>query len=101
MFLPPPAKLAGGGPPAERSEEPGVEGASGRHDMKTRNLMTGRARALRTNMSEPEVMLWSRLRGWSEDRPTFRRQHPFGSIIVDFYCPAAGLAIEVDGRTHW
>jgi len=65
-----------------------------------RTLITNRARAMRKAMSEPEVMLWSRLRGRSPDRPTFRRQHPFGSFILDFYCPAARLAIEVDGATH-
>jgi very-short-patch-repair endonuclease len=52
-------------------------------------------------MSEPEVMLWSRLRGRTPERPTFRRQHPIGTIIVDFFCPSAQLAIEVDGATHW
>jgi very-short-patch-repair endonuclease len=52
-------------------------------------------------MSEPEVMLWSRLRGRTPDRPTFRRQHPVGAIILDFYCPSARLAVEVDGRMHW
>ncbi len=45
-------------------------------------------------------MLWSRLRGRSQGHPTFRRQHPVGSIIVDFYCPSARLAVEVDGATH-
>lgn len=62
-------------------------------------LITTRARALRKDMSGPEVMLWSRLRGRG-DHPTFRRQHPIGSIIVDFYCPACRLAVEVDGNTH-
>ena len=66
-----------------------------------RNLITNRARAMRKAMTEPEVMLWSRLRGRSPEKPTFRRQHPFGSIILDFYCPAARLAVEVDGATHW
>lgn len=50
-------------------------------------------------MSAPEVMLWSRLRG----RPgglKFRRQHSIGSVIVDFYCAQARLAVEVDGNTH-
>jgi len=51
-------------------------------------------------MSEPEVMLWSRLRGRGPQRVTFRRQHPLGSIILDFFCPSARLAVEVDGRTH-
>lgn len=66
-----------------------------------RTLISNRARTLRKTMSEPEVMLWTRLRSRSEDKPTFRRQHPFGSIILDFYCPSARLAVEVDGNTHW
>ena len=66
-----------------------------------RTLIANRARALRKEMSEPEVMLWSRLRGRGPDRPTFRRQHPLGGIILDFFCPSARLAVEVDGRTHW
>jgi very-short-patch-repair endonuclease len=66
-----------------------------------RTLIADRARAMRRAMSEPEVMLWSRLRGRGPEKPTFRRQHPFGRVILDFYCPAARLAIEVDGRTHW
>jgi very-short-patch-repair endonuclease len=66
-----------------------------------RTLIITRARTLRKAMSEPEVMLWSRLRGRRSDRPTFRRQQPFGSLILDFYCSSARLAVEVDGRTHW
>jgi very-short-patch-repair endonuclease len=66
-----------------------------------RTLITNRARALRKAKSQPEVMLWTRLRGRGPHKPTFRRQHPFGSIILDFYCPAAKLAVEVDGSTHW
>ncbi len=56
---------------------------------------------MRKAMTEPEVILWTRLRGRSDDKPTFRRQHPFGNIILDFYCPSAALAVEVDGATHW
>ncbi|MGH6909954.1 MAG: endonuclease domain-containing protein [Phenylobacterium sp.] len=69
--------------------------------LRSRTLIANRARALRKSMSDPEVMLWSRLRGRGEGRPVFRRQYPMGSIIFDFYCPAAKLAIEVDGSTHW
>ncbi|WP_299543105.1 DUF559 domain-containing protein [Phenylobacterium sp.] len=46
-------------------------------------------------------MLWSRLRRRLPDQPVFRRQHPMGPYILDFYCPAAKLAVEVDGSTHW
>ena len=66
-----------------------------------RTLITNRARSMRRAMTEPEVMLWSRLRGRDSERPTFRRQHPFASMIFDFYCPSARLAVEVDGATHW
>ena len=64
-------------------------------------LITNRARALRKAMTSPEILLWDRLRGRGSGCPKFRRQHPFGSIILDFYCPAARLAVEIDGATHW
>ena len=41
-----------------------------------------------------------RLRRRSPDNPVFRNQHPLGSYILDFYCPAAKLAIEIDGDGH-
>jgi very-short-patch-repair endonuclease len=89
--------MAGGGP---RAAERVVEGKASRA-MEQRTLITNRARRLRKAMSSPEVMLWTRLRGRNPDRPTFRRQHPLGSIILDFHCPSARLAVEVDGTTHW
>jgi very-short-patch-repair endonuclease len=60
-----------------------------------------RARRFRRELTEPEAMLWSRLKGRGKDQPIFRRQVPIGSIILDFYCVAAKLDVEVDGRTHW
>ncbi|MGN6849477.1 MAG: endonuclease domain-containing protein [Sphingomicrobium sp.] len=55
------------------------------------------ARRLRKQMSLPEVLLWRLLRKAS---PPIRRQHPLGAYVIDFYCPAAKLAIEVDGFAH-
>jgi very-short-patch-repair endonuclease len=55
------------------------------------------ARRLRRDLSLPEKLLWVRLRR-AEVR--FRRQHPIGPYVLDFYCPAAKLAIEVDGAAH-
>jgi len=52
-------------------------------------------------MTQPEIMLWSRLKGRGTDKPIFRRQFAFETVIFDFYCPAARLAIEIDGATHW
>ena len=55
------------------------------------------ARRLRRELSLPEKLLWVRLRG---THVRFRRQHPVGTYVLDFYCPAAKLAIEVDGAAH-
>ena len=51
-------------------------------------------------MSLPEVILWKALRGAKLGGHRFRRQHPFGPYILDFYCDALKLAIEVDGGGH-
>jgi very-short-patch-repair endonuclease len=51
-------------------------------------------------MSRSEVLLWVRLRGRAPGKPTFRRQHPIGPYVADFYCSAAKLVIEVDGGVH-
>ena len=58
-----------------------------------------RARALRRNMTLPEGLLWQELRKRPEGFK-FRRQHPIGRYIVDFYCPTARLVVEVDGLSH-
>jgi len=58
-----------------------------------------KARNLRRALSPPEVALWQWLRRRPDDLK-FRRQHPAGPYILDFYCPLARLAIEVDGSGH-
>ena len=60
---------------------------------------TLRARQLRKGMSLPEVMLWRRLRR-SGVGVKFRRQHPIGPYVVDFYCPSCKLIVEIDGQAH-
>ena len=57
------------------------------------------AKQQRRAMSLPEVKLWALLRR-SPGGVGFRRQHPIGPYVADFYCPAAKLVIEVDGQTH-
>ncbi len=59
-----------------------------------------RARTLRKMMTLPEVLLWQAVRGRRLNGLAFRRQHPIGSYVLDFYCPAARLAVEVDGKIH-
>jgi very-short-patch-repair endonuclease len=55
------------------------------------------AKRLRRDLSLPEKLLWVRLRGAGI---RIRRQHPIGIYVLDFFCPAARLAIEVDGIAH-
>jgi very-short-patch-repair endonuclease len=59
-----------------------------------------RARELRSNMSEPEVMLWSRLKRLRERGYRFRRQLPFRGYYLDFVCLSRRMVIEVDGFQH-
>lgn len=60
----------------------------------------GKAKELRKNMTEPEKILWNYLRKKQQSGMHFRRQHPFGIYILDFYCFEANLVIEVDGLVH-
>jgi very-short-patch-repair endonuclease len=58
------------------------------------------AKRLRRKQSAPEARLWIRLRARDPSQPVFRRQHPIGPYVVDFYCAKARLAIEIDGASH-
>jgi len=58
-----------------------------------------KAQMLRSNMTFEELKLWEVLK----KKPLgfkFRRQHPFGIFILDFYCHSKKLSIEIDGNSH-
>lgn len=59
-----------------------------------------RARKLRITMTDPERLLWSKIKGKQILNIQFYRQKPIGNYIVDFYAPKANLVIEVDGSQH-
>ncbi len=59
-----------------------------------------RAKELRNELTPPEAMLWSQLKGNQLSGFAFRTQHPIGPYITDFYCHRARLVIEIDGATH-
>jgi len=59
-----------------------------------------KAKLLRNNMTEAEKILWDLLKNRSVFKVRFRRQHPIGIFIVDFYCHEYKLAIEIDGEIH-
>lgn len=57
-------------------------------------------RLLRQRATDAERTLWSCLRR-RQLGPRFRRQHTMGPFTLDFYCPAARLAVELDGGQHY
>ena len=59
------------------------------------------SRNLRRDMTDAERVLWSRLRRGQILGVRFYRQKPLADFIVDFYCAAANLVIEVDGSQHF
>ncbi|MDO6644458.1 endonuclease domain-containing protein [Acinetobacter guillouiae] len=59
------------------------------------------SRDLRNNMTDAELLLWSKLRRKQILGLQFYRQKPVLNYIVDFYCPAINLVIECDGGQHY
>jgi len=52
-------------------------------------------------MTDAEKLLWSKIKRRQIKNLHFYRQKPIGNYIVDFYCPAAKLVIELDGGQHY
>ena len=69
-------------------------------NQKVKREKVQRARDLRHEMTEAERILWEYLRTHRLDGLHFRRQQLIDGFIVDFYCHAAGLIVEVDGPVH-
>ncbi len=61
--------------------------------------LLARARELRRMQTPAEAKLWAVLRGRHLGYK-FRRQHPLGHFVADFYCAAVQLVIELDGDSH-
>ena len=60
-----------------------------------------RSRQLRSEMTDAERLLWSKLRMRQLNDLIFYRQKPIGVYIADFYCPKAKMVIELDGGQHY
>jgi len=60
----------------------------------------GFGKKLRKDQTEAEKVLWAQLRGRKLKGLKFRRQHPLGNYIADFYCHELKLVIELDGEIH-
>ncbi|VXC53528.1 endonuclease domain-containing protein [Sphingomonas sp. 8AM] len=67
--------------------------------MTSEKELLARAAEMRRNPTEWEKRLWRELSG-TKLSYKFRRQHVIAPYIADFFCPAKGLIVEVDGDTH-
>jgi very-short-patch-repair endonuclease len=56
---------------------------------------------LRKKLTPAEATLWSLIKGKQLEGRKFRRQHSVDKYVLDFYCPAEKLAIELDGEPHF
>jgi very-short-patch-repair endonuclease len=65
----------------------------------SQNIKT-KAQELRKKSTHAEQILWKHLRRRQQNGAFFRRQHPYGIYILDFYCFKSSIAIEVDGGIH-
>src|SRR6267378_1379077 len=95
----PPADGGGASPPPERGRSTGEARRVGVSRFNRTRPKTERARGLRRDSTNVEMRLWQKLRN-KQLGADFRRQHPAGSFVLDFYCPALRLAIELDGGQH-
>jgi very-short-patch-repair endonuclease len=59
-----------------------------------------RARELRKSGTRVEELLWKAIRSGQLGGYKFRRQHPIGDFVADFYCAEMRLIIEIDGGRH-
>jgi very-short-patch-repair endonuclease len=57
-----------------------------------------KAKSLRKNLTNQENKLWKMIKNRQLLGMHFRRQHPYGIYVLDFFCFEASLAIEVDGE---
>jgi very-short-patch-repair endonuclease len=58
------------------------------------------AKFLRRRLSLPEGLLWRALKAGKAGGLKFRKQHPLAPYVLDFYCHAARLCVEIDGAAH-
>jgi very-short-patch-repair endonuclease len=70
-------------------------------DLNNLPKLAGLRSALRKNMTPAEAAFWTIAKVSQIDGRKFRRQHSAGPYILDFYCPAERLAVELDGDIHF
>ena len=92
-----PTLTSGPSPASREGGDPQGRGEGGRCSS---DSVKGAARQMRKEPTRSESLLWSALRNRRLASHKFRRQHPVGRFILDFYCDEERLAVEVDGPVH-
>ena len=87
-------------PPAGEGGRPGMENYTPHHPAKLPEDIRAWAREMRGRMTDAEALLWMLLRNRRIAGAKFRRQHPVGRYILDYYCVENKLGIELDGGQH-
>ncbi|HLL84113.1 MAG TPA: DUF559 domain-containing protein [Longimicrobium sp.] len=78
---------------------PGI-GMGSRRVRRTFRELDEAAKALRERSTPAEAVLWEGLRAKRLGGYKFRRQHPVGRFVLDFYCASQKLCVEADGAVH-
>ncbi len=87
--------------PSPAKRERGADNVSGRPQLlRSVAVVKQAARDLRQGPTRSEAILWKALRNRAVNGLKFRRQHPVGPFVIDFYCHEQALAVEVDGPIH-
>lgn len=68
--------------------------------MVSTSIRRAAAKRLRANTTPHERILWRALKDLPIEGSHFRRQAPIGLYVVDFFCPAKRLILEIDGGHH-
>ena len=68
--------------------------------MKTKETLL-KSKELRKSLTPEEAILWTQLKAHKLNGSKWRKQHPIGPYILDFYCANAKLCIELDGQGHY
>jgi len=71
-----------------------------KHNLGASSQIKMKAKELRKRLTSSEKILWNYLKKRQQSGAYFRRQHPYGIYVLDFFCFEAKLVIEVDGEIH-
>jgi very-short-patch-repair endonuclease len=77
-----------------------IRGDEGSYELSTQPAFKRRRQELRCNQTDAEKVFWSKMRNRQFHGLKFFRQYSIGPYILDFYCPALKIGVELDGSQH-